>query len=102
MPVTAPAVRRDLFDSLSRCWVCGGDELEAYHRCRMDFSEYAGQDPELHAYTGEHVWLARCRKCGFGQPSRLPTLDPQVTAAFATAAARLDFVGQASGCRARV
>ena len=75
MPVTAPAVRRDLFDSLSCCWVCRGDELDAYHRCRMDFSEYAEQDPELHAYTGEHVWLARCRRCGFGQPSRLPTLD---------------------------
>ena len=31
-----------------------------YYRCRMDFTEYADQDPELHAYTGEGVWLVRC------------------------------------------
>jgi 2-polyprenyl-3-methyl-5-hydroxy-6-metoxy-1,4-benzoquinol methylase len=40
----------------------------------MDFSEYAEQDPELHQYTGEHVWLVRCAACGFGQPEALPTL----------------------------
>ncbi len=40
----------------------------------MDFSEYAEQDPELHDYTGEHVWLVRCAGCGFGQPEALPTL----------------------------
>ena len=37
-------------------------------------ARYAEQDPELHEYTGQHVWLARCRACGFGQPEALPTL----------------------------
>jgi 2-polyprenyl-3-methyl-5-hydroxy-6-metoxy-1,4-benzoquinol methylase len=63
-----------LFSPVARCWVCGGSTLIRYHRCRMDFSEYATQDPPLHAYTGEHVWLARCGACGFGQPEALPTL----------------------------
>jgi 2-polyprenyl-3-methyl-5-hydroxy-6-metoxy-1,4-benzoquinol methylase len=40
----------------------------------MDFSEYAEQDPDLHRYTGERVWLVRCAACGFGQPEALPTL----------------------------
>jgi SAM-dependent methyltransferase len=40
----------------------------------MNFAEYAEQDPELHEYTGEHVWLVRCASCGFGQPEALPTL----------------------------
>jgi 2-polyprenyl-3-methyl-5-hydroxy-6-metoxy-1,4-benzoquinol methylase len=40
----------------------------------MDFGEYAEQDPELHEYTGQRVWLVRCRACGFGQPEALPTL----------------------------
>jgi 2-polyprenyl-3-methyl-5-hydroxy-6-metoxy-1,4-benzoquinol methylase len=40
----------------------------------MDFSEYADQDPELHQYTGDHVWLVQCEACGFGQPEALPTL----------------------------
>ena len=40
----------------------------------MDFSEYSEQDPDLHRYTGEHVWLVRCAGCGFGQPEALPTL----------------------------
>ena len=41
----------------------------------MDFTEYAEQDPELHTYTGEQVWLVRCRACGFGQPEALPRLS---------------------------
>jgi 2-polyprenyl-3-methyl-5-hydroxy-6-metoxy-1,4-benzoquinol methylase len=40
----------------------------------MDFGRYATQDPDLHEYTGQGVWLARCRVCGFGQPEALPTL----------------------------
>jgi hypothetical protein len=40
----------------------------------MDFSEFAEQDPGLHEYTGEQVWLVRCASCGFGQPEALPTL----------------------------
>jgi SAM-dependent methyltransferase len=63
------------FEPLTACWICGGADLEPYCRCRMDFREYATQDPELTAYTGEHVWLARCRACGFGQPQALPALD---------------------------
>ena len=63
------------FQPVSRCWVCGGSDLQRYYRCRMDFTEYADQDPELHAYTGEHVWLVRCGACGFGQPEALPALD---------------------------
>lgn len=62
------------FDSVTRCWVCEGATLGRYYRCRMDFSEYADQDPGLHRYTGEHVWLVRCATCGFGQPEGLPTL----------------------------
>ena len=63
-----------LFTPVDRCWVCHGARRADYHRCRMDFSEYAEQDPELHGYTGEHVWLVHCRDCGFGQPEALPTL----------------------------
>ena len=68
------AIAAELFRPVERCWVCDGAGLSRYYRCRMDFSEYAEQDPELHGYTGEHVWLARCRACGFGQPEALPTL----------------------------
>jgi 2-polyprenyl-3-methyl-5-hydroxy-6-metoxy-1,4-benzoquinol methylase len=62
------------FEPVARCWVCDGAALARYHQCRMDFSQYAQQDPELHEYTGEHVWLVRCASCGFGQPEALPTL----------------------------
>jgi 2-polyprenyl-3-methyl-5-hydroxy-6-metoxy-1,4-benzoquinol methylase len=65
----------DRFRPVSRCWVCDGTELRPYHRSEMDFTEYARQDPDLHAYTGDHVWLVRCQACGFGQPEALPTLD---------------------------
>jgi 2-polyprenyl-3-methyl-5-hydroxy-6-metoxy-1,4-benzoquinol methylase len=40
----------------------------------MNLAQYAGQDPALHRYTGAHVWLVRCRDCGFGQPEQMPTL----------------------------
>jgi 2-polyprenyl-3-methyl-5-hydroxy-6-metoxy-1,4-benzoquinol methylase len=63
-----------MFAPIDRCWICDGAELARFHRCRMEFSEYADQDRELHAYTGQHVWLVRCTRCGFGQPERLPTL----------------------------
>jgi len=69
---TAPVAER--FRPISRCWVCGGGDLRRYYCCRMDFTEFAEQDPELSAYTGEHVWLVRCQACGFGQPEALPTL----------------------------
>jgi 2-polyprenyl-3-methyl-5-hydroxy-6-metoxy-1,4-benzoquinol methylase len=62
------------FEPVANCWVCEGGALSRYYRCRMDFNEYAEQDPELHHYTGEHVWLVRCASCGFGQPEAVPTL----------------------------
>ena len=65
---------RGLFEPVARCWVCDGAVLSRYCQCRMDFREYAEQDPGLHKYTGEHVWLVRCASCGFGQPETLPTL----------------------------
>ena len=77
MPAHASPAARSAswgFAPLARCWVCDGAALSRYYRCRMDFSEYATQDPPLHEYTGEHVWLVRCAACGFGQPEGLPTL----------------------------
>src|SRR3990167_4133483 len=62
------------FEPVGACWVCGGVARLRYYRCRMDFSEYAGQDPELYAYTGQQVWFVRCGACGFGQPEALPAL----------------------------
>jgi SAM-dependent methyltransferase len=70
----SPTLAPDFFGPVARCWVCDGPALDRYARCRLEFREYAAQDPELHQYTGEHVWLVRCRTCGFGQPEVLPTL----------------------------
>src|ERR1700730_12734393 len=70
----SPDPTNDSPDPTDRCWVCGSAALSRYYRCRMDFSEYADQDPELHQYTGEHVWLVRCAACGFGPPQALPAL----------------------------
>src|SRR4051812_42242633 len=74
MPVTATARSVERFEPVSRCWICGGHERARYYRSRMDFSEYAEQDPELASYTGEGIWFVRCADCGFGQPEVLPTL----------------------------
>ena len=40
----------------------------------LDFSAWREQDPELAAYTGEKIWLWRCKACGFAQPDRIPAL----------------------------
>jgi SAM-dependent methyltransferase len=72
--------------------VCDGAELTRYYCCRMDFSEYARQDPELSNYTGEQVWFVRCRDCGFGQPEALPTLN-----AFFDHAGRFMYLAQQEG-----
>jgi 2-polyprenyl-3-methyl-5-hydroxy-6-metoxy-1,4-benzoquinol methylase len=72
---SATNVADELFSPVGRCWVCDGAALDRYHSCRMDFGEYAEQDPALHAHTGHQVWLVRCRACGFGQPEALPTLS---------------------------
>src|SRR5687767_1109318 len=74
MTSAVAAAVASLFQPVSRCWVCEGTRLVPFHECLFDFSEYARQDPELHAYTGQSAWLVRCQTCGFGQPDRLPTL----------------------------
>ena len=40
----------------------------------LEFSAWREQDPELAAYTGEKIWLWRCKACGFAQPDRIPAL----------------------------
>ena len=65
---------RPAFSPLVRCWVCDADALARVHDARFHFPEYADQDPELAAYTGESVAIQRCRRCGFAQPSAMPLL----------------------------
>jgi SAM-dependent methyltransferase len=65
---------RAAFVPLAHCWVCGGGQLKRFHDCRLDFSPYATQDAELHAYTDQTVWFVRCDHCGFAQPESLPAL----------------------------
>jgi 2-polyprenyl-3-methyl-5-hydroxy-6-metoxy-1,4-benzoquinol methylase len=65
----------DLFEPLHTCWICGGPRLDPVHRAVFEYSNYADQDPDLAAYTGQHVMLVRCAGCGFSQPQALPTLD---------------------------
>jgi SAM-dependent methyltransferase len=62
------------FAPVSRCWVCDGDRLTPVHEAAFELSEYRTQDPELAAYSGAHVSIVRCARCGFAQPSGLPTL----------------------------
>jgi 2-polyprenyl-3-methyl-5-hydroxy-6-metoxy-1,4-benzoquinol methylase len=64
-----------MFAPVTACWVCGGDRLTRFHRAPLDFRQYADEDRELFAYSGQQVWLVRCVSCGFGQPEALPTLD---------------------------
>jgi SAM-dependent methyltransferase len=40
----------------------------------LELAAFGDQDPELASYTGQHIWLCRCRGCGFAQPERLPSL----------------------------
>jgi SAM-dependent methyltransferase len=56
------------------CWVCGGALGDRFHAATLDFAAWREQDPELAAYTGERIWLQRCRACGFAQPERIPAL----------------------------
>jgi SAM-dependent methyltransferase len=70
-PSAEPVAR---FDPVVQCWVCGGARLIPFHECRFEFHEYAAQDRELHAYTGQTAQLVRCASCGFGQPDKLPAL----------------------------
>lgn len=56
------------------CWICGGKDLDRFHSAILEFDAWREQDPELAAYTGETIWLQRCRQCGFAQPDRIPSL----------------------------
>jgi SAM-dependent methyltransferase len=62
------------FSPQATCWICGGSQLSRFHQCRLDFREYARQDPELAGYSDRRVWMMRCDGCGFGQPEALPQL----------------------------
>jgi SAM-dependent methyltransferase len=62
------------FRAQTACWVCGGTGLLRFHQSRLDFREYARQDPALAEYSGRRVWIVECRSCGFGQPEELPRL----------------------------
>jgi SAM-dependent methyltransferase len=56
------------------CWVCGKAGRDRFHAAVLDFRAWDEQDPELAAYSGESIWLCRCRACGFAQPERIPSL----------------------------
>jgi 2-polyprenyl-3-methyl-5-hydroxy-6-metoxy-1,4-benzoquinol methylase len=69
-PVTATLS----YAATAPCWVCGGALGDRFHAATLDFAAWHEQDPELAAYTGERVWLQRCRGCGFAQPEQIPAL----------------------------
>jgi SAM-dependent methyltransferase len=56
------------------CWICGDEAGDRFHSAVLEFNAWRDQDPELAAYTGETIWLRRCRGCGFAQPERIPSL----------------------------
>jgi 2-polyprenyl-3-methyl-5-hydroxy-6-metoxy-1,4-benzoquinol methylase len=54
--------------------VCDGTDGDRIHEAILEFDAWREQDPELAAYTGETIWLWKCRACGFAQPERVPAL----------------------------
>ena len=62
------------FVPVTDCWVCGGTRLDRLHDAPFHLAEFTHEDPDLAAYTGLHADIMRCRDCGFGQPSMLPSL----------------------------
>jgi SAM-dependent methyltransferase len=60
--------------STGPCWICGGTALDRFHSAILEFEAWRQQDPALAAYSGDRVWLQRCRACGFAQPERIPSL----------------------------
>ena len=62
------------YSATGTCWVCGGAGGDRFHSAVLEFNAWSEQDPELAAYTGESIWLRRCRSCGFAQPERIPAL----------------------------
>ena len=67
---------RPMFTPVTRCWICGASDLTPYHTLRFELDTYRSgdQDHELADYSGQFLELMRCGRCGFGQPSALPTL----------------------------
>lgn len=68
------AASRAAFVPVRACWICDGADLAPIHELIFELSEYESQDPELAAYTGSRLALARCARCGFAQPAALPAL----------------------------
>lgn len=62
------------YTGTGRCWICGEGAGDRVHEAVLEFTAWREQDPELAAYTGETIWLWRCRSCGFSQPDRIPAL----------------------------
>lgn len=62
------------FAATGPCWICGEAGGTRVHEAVLELAAFRDQDPELASYTGERVWLVRCRACGFAQPERLPSL----------------------------
>jgi len=62
------------WEPIARCWICDGTSLTDVHDAVFDLSAYGAQDPELAAYSGSRVAIARCARCGFAQPASLPAL----------------------------
>jgi SAM-dependent methyltransferase len=58
----------------SACWICRGTARDRFHSAVLDFGAWREQDPELAKYSGEFIWVCRCRACGFAQPERIPAL----------------------------
>lgn len=56
------------------CWICGGTDLRAVHGAVFELGQYREQDPDLAEYSGAHVDIVRCARCGFAQPAALPAL----------------------------
>ena len=89
------------FQSTGPCWVCGGRSRIRFHQAVLEFSAWREQDPELAAYTGEKIWLWRCKACGFAQPDRMPALPrllradvrPALVSGVGGAGIRLDLQG---------
>ncbi|HEU4557634.1 MAG TPA: class I SAM-dependent methyltransferase [Longimicrobium sp.] len=73
-PGGAAGARHAGYQPVHACWVCGAADLRPSFTARFEFDNFAAQDAELAAYTGATVEMARCARCGFGQPRDLPTL----------------------------
>jgi 2-polyprenyl-3-methyl-5-hydroxy-6-metoxy-1,4-benzoquinol methylase len=104
--IASARVAAAAFAPVEACWICDSRSLVPIHECLFDLSVYEGQDPALAAYTGSRLWIVRCTKCGFGQPSALPELprffqrmydqrwsDQWLESEFASAAKRFIFEG---------